>query len=213
MKAMVKKSLRYMSDQPKYILIAPPKGQEELGTYIKWVESNGFSAVILEEGAQNISGPLLLCGGADLGVNPTRDQRELEWIQMALDADQPIIGVCRGMQVLNHFFGGKVSSIVDSIVEDHRSDDFTEDVDHSERISQYHWVMDLNNNMQQVNSRHHQYCETVAKNFTVTHLSFGCGYIPEAFEDLQHKIWAVQWHPERMESADNSYPLDKLKVA
>jgi gamma-glutamyl-gamma-aminobutyrate hydrolase PuuD len=73
--------------------------------------------------------------------------------------------------------------------------------------------MDLNNNMQQVNSRHHQYCETVAKNFTVTHLSFGCGYIPEAFEDLQHKIWAVQWHPERMESADNSYPLDKLKVA
>ena len=152
-----------MSDQPKYILIAPPKGQEELNTYIKWVESNGFSAVILEEGAQDISGPLLLCGGADLGVNPARDKRELEWIQMALDADQPIIGVCRGMQVLNHFFGGKVSSIVDSIVEDHRSDDFTEDVDHSERISQYHWVMDLNNNMQQAVSYTHLTLPTILR--------------------------------------------------
>ena len=29
-------------------------------------------------------------------------------------------------------------------------------------------------------------------------------------EDLDKKIWAVQWHPEKMESEDNEYPLGKL---
>lgn len=194
----------------RYILIAPPKGKLELKSYIDWVEDMGFNAVVLEDDHQNIDGPLLLCGGADLGVNPTRDERELRWLQNALEHGQPIIGVCRGMQLLNHFFGGKIETISDSIVEDHRSDDFTDDEDHTERLSQYHWVMDLDQNMFRVNSRHHQYCSKVAENFKVTHMSFGCGYIPEAFEDTKRKIWAVQWHPERMESADNMYPLNKL---
>jgi putative glutamine amidotransferase len=201
-----------MSHQLKHILIAPPKGQEELNNYIKWVESNGFTATILTEDTQDISGPLLLCGGADLGVNPTRDQLESGWIQMALENGQPIVGVCRGMQILNHFFGGKISTIMDVIVEDHSSDDFTKDVDHSERLSQYHWVLDLDGNMLIVNSRHHQYCETIANNFSITHISFGCGYIPEAIVDLKHKIWAIQWHPERFECTDNSYPLNQLKA-
>ena len=194
----------------KYILIAPPKGKADLKSYVDWVEDMGFDPVVLEDDHQKIDGPLLLCGGADLGVNLARDERELRWLQNALENGQPIIGVCRGMQLLNHYFGGKVETIWDSIVEDHRSDDFTDDEDHTERLSQYHWVMDLDQNMFSVNSRHHQYCSEVAENFKVTHMSFGCGYIPEAFEDKKRKIWAVQWHPERMESADNMYPLNKL---
>ena len=54
------------------------------------------------------------------------------------------------------------------------------------------------------------YQKKVADNFKVTHMSFDAGYIPEAFEDTDLKIWAVQWHPERDESADNTYPLDKI---
>jgi gamma-glutamyl-gamma-aminobutyrate hydrolase PuuD len=34
--------------------------------------------------------------------------------------------------------------------------------------------------------------------------------IVEGFEDLENQIWAVQWHPEKMESENNEYPLDKL---
>ena len=51
--------------------------------------------------------------------------------------------------------------------------------------------------MFEVNSRHHQWCSSVAENFKVTFISFDGGYIPEAFEDEDKKIIAVQWHPER----------------
>jgi len=53
--------------------------------------------------------------------------------------------------------------------------------------------------MFEVNSRHHQWCSSVADNFKVICMSFDGGYIPEAFEDDSLKIIAVQWHPERQE--------------
>jgi gamma-glutamyl-gamma-aminobutyrate hydrolase PuuD len=61
-----------------------------------------------------------------------------------------------------------------------------------------------------VNSRHHQYCSEIAPNFKVTHRAFG-NLVPEGIEDVDNKIWAVQWHPEREESDDNVYPLNMLK--
>ena len=70
-----------------------------------------------------------------------------------------------------------------------------------------HLVEDQTGYSTRVNSRHHQHCETLAANFTITHTG---GNIIEGIEDLDRQIWAVQWHPERMESDDNLYPLDKL---
>lgn len=193
------------------IYIAPPKGDIEKQTYIDWVESFGFEPVFLDLRYKRISGPLLLCGGTDVGRNPKRDQKETDWIKMALEAKQPIIGICRGMQILNQYFGGQVEDLADYMVEYHRLDEFSEDEDHSERVSQFHYVKNLNEELFEVNSRHHQWCSKIADNFKVTHLSLDGGYIPEGFEDPELKIWAVQWHPERIESADNIYPLDKIK--
>jgi gamma-glutamyl-gamma-aminobutyrate hydrolase PuuD len=195
----------------KYILIAPPKGDTELETYIEWVERNGFIPVVLEDECQNIDGPLLLCGGSDIGVNVKRDQRELRWIELALENNQPIIGICRGMQIINHYFGGDVENISEHYVDDHQSENFADDSDHSARKSHFHWVMDLDGARFRVNSRHHQVCSFVPENLVPTHMSLGSGYLIEGFEDLKRKIWAVQWHPERMESMNNVYPLNKLK--
>lgn len=181
------------------IFIAPPRGQIEGQIYIDWVKSFGYSPVLLDLRFKKINAPLLLCGGADIGKNKERDQREIDWIRMALESNQPIIGVCRGMQILNHYFGGKVSDLEDWAVEFHRSDEFSDDVDHSERVSQFHYIKNLNDTIFQVNSRHHQWCSTIANNFKVTHISFGADYIPEAIEDKKRKIIAVQWHPERIE--------------
>lgn len=191
------------------ILIAPTKNTTDLESYIKWVEHYGFTAQILKEDSE-IDAPLLLCGGADIGKNSQRDMIELEWIRMAIKANQPIIGICRGMQILNYHFGGMVESLDEAINEDHTCDDFTDDNNHVNRISHYHWVIDEDGRVDRVNSRHHQYCSEVADNFIVTHTSLGGGYIPEAIKDEKLKIWAVQWHPERFEMTDNSYPLNML---
>lgn len=193
------------------VLLAPPKGKLELESYITWLNQEGFDVDVLSEDAQVIYAPLILAGGADIGKNQERDTRELKWIKLAIEAEQPIIGICRGMQLLNHYFGGEVSNIDTTVCEDHTADNFETDEDHSSRISQYHWVMDLNGHMMSVNSRHHQYCSIVASNFKVPHVSSGLGYIPESIEDVKRNIWGVQWHPERYEIQDNNYPLDKLK--
>lgn len=193
------------------ICVAPTTGKSDLKTYINWLKINGWKPVILKKTQTEINLPLLLCGGSDIGVNLERDSRELGWIKSALLNKQPIIGICRGMQLLNYYFGGKVSDIPDLIVEDHQSGDFSKDDDHNERLSQKHWVKNLDNFTFYVNSRHHQYCSEVAPNFRVTHISLDIGYIVEGIDDLERSIWSVQWHPERMESQDNIYPLNMLK--
>ena len=187
------------------VYLAPPKGPSEKTAFIEWLTRYGFQPEVLD--GQPITGPLILAGGADIGKDKSRDIREFRWIQEAITNKLPIIGVCRGMQILNHFFGGVVENIDDEIVEAHAAADFSDNVSHATRPSQQHIITDRDGNTTTVNSRHHQYCAKVADNFTVTHIGGG---IPEAIVDESRKIWAVQWHPERAESEDNLYPLDKL---
>jgi gamma-glutamyl-gamma-aminobutyrate hydrolase PuuD len=192
------------------VLVAPPKGKLEKETYINWLNINGFTSIILDDSITNIDAPLLLCGGADIGVNTKRDNLEIKWIESALKNNQPIIGICKGMQILNFYFGGKVSNLPKNISEIHTIDIFKDDEDHSQRISGFHNVIDINGNLTEVNSRHHQYCETIASNFNATHYSLDSDKIVEGIEDDEKRIWAVQWHPEYNKSTDNKYPLNKL---
>ena len=191
------------------VLVAPPKGKLEKVQYEAWLTTNGIQFKWLTKRDTKIDRPLILCVGADIGKDVDRDALEFYWIEMALEAKQPIIGVCRGMQILNYYFGGLVKDLDGKLVESHSADDFSEAEDHVGKRSQYHNVFDQDGNQMQVNSRHHQYCAVIASNFIATHWTKGRQVI-EGFADPEQQIWAVQWHPERAESDDNSYPLDKL---
>ena len=196
-----------MIKAPK-VLVAPPYGELEKQMYREWLTEHGFKPYFLGSECKNIDAPLILCGGVDIGKNPERDSREIEWIQSALENEQPIIGICRGMQLLNHYFGGSVETLPESLVENHLNDVFDDDEDHSFRISEFHKVYDIDGGCTMVNSRHHQHCRWVELNFNITHRAED-GTV-EGIEDVSRKIWAVQWHPERDECEDNEYPLNKL---
>lgn len=191
------------------LYIAPPRGKLEKESYLNWATGLGFTPIWLDL-RRKVKGPLLLCGGADIGKDLERDKREYVWIKQALKDNHPIIGVCRGMQILNQYFGGKVEDLNYMIVEDHKSANFAENIDHSGKPSQFHIVEDINGNLTKVNSRHHQHCTNIPDNFKVTHISYPSNSIVEGFKDEELKIWAVQWHPERIESEDNDYPLSVL---
>lgn len=191
------------------IYVAPPRGIKEKEAIRLWLSHYNHEIIWLDL-RRKVKGPLLLCGGADIGKDEERDAKEFIWIKQALDSNNRILGICRGMQILNHYFGGKVEDLSDAIVEDHKSADFSENIDHSGKPSQFHAVEDLNGTLTKVNSRHHQHCNILADNFKATHLSYPIYDVVEGFEDLDKMIWAVQWHPEKMESEDNEYPLGKL---
>jgi len=191
------------------IYVAPPRGIQEKQDCFNWLTHYGHEVVWLDL-RRKVKGPLLLCGGADIGKDQERDDREDIWIKQTLADGYPIIGLCRGMQVLNSYFGGVVEDLSDLIVEDHKAADFSENTDHSGKPSQFHTVEDLDGKLINVNSRHHQHCSVIADNFKATHLSYPLYSVVEGFEDVDQRIWAVQWHPEKMESEDNEYPLNKL---
>jgi gamma-glutamyl-gamma-aminobutyrate hydrolase PuuD len=196
-----------MIKAPK-VLVAPPYGELEKQMYREWLIEHGFRPYFLGSECKNIDAPLILCGGADIGKNPIRDARECGWITSALENEQPIIGICRGMQLLNHYFGEPVENIPEPLLENHLNDTFDDDEDHSYRLSQFHQVYDIDGNLMEVNSRHHQHCRWVSLNFEITHRAED-GTV-EGIVDYKRNIWAVQWHPERGECQDNEYPLDKL---
>lgn len=54
---------------------------------------------------------LLLTGGEDLGSNPQRDATELTLLAHALSHELPILGICRGAQLLWTHFGGRLSPL------------------------------------------------------------------------------------------------------
>jgi len=52
---------------------------------------------------------IILTGGENIGKNPERDLTELNLIEYGIENKLPIFGVCRGMQIINNFFGGSLT--------------------------------------------------------------------------------------------------------
>lgn len=51
---------------------------------------------------------IILSGGDNMGKFPERDQTEINILEYAIKKNIPVLGVCRGMQIINHYFGGKI---------------------------------------------------------------------------------------------------------
>lgn len=58
---------------------------------------------------------VVLTGGDDLGADPARDADELALARAALAAGVPVLGVCRGLQVLAVSFGGMLRGDLDHV--------------------------------------------------------------------------------------------------
>ena len=157
---------------------------------------------------------LLLSGGADInplylkeeplrdlhGVDPYRDRQELLLVRLAADRQIPMLGICRGIQVMNAALGGTLYQDIYSQREEtrlkHSQDMPRESASHSVAIdpdSQLATIMGTTSLF--VNSFHHQAVHQPAPGFRVTALS--PDGIVEAMESTEYKsMIGVQWHPE-----------------
>jgi putative glutamine amidotransferase len=179
------------------------------GRYRDALEAAGAEVIALyptDRIPTNLDG-LVLSGGGDIaperygaedeaceGVSPERDQLEIAATRVAMERDVPILGICRGFQVLNVVRGGQL--IQD--VPDHNPEERTGLIPHEIQPPEGSLLAAATGGEPlSVNSRHHQAVtrETLGHGLTVTVEVDG---LVEAFEaDDQRWVVGVQWHPER----------------
>ncbi len=149
---------------------------------------------------------LVLCGGNDIGphyygedingavdIDDKRDEAEFKLAKAFIAAGKPILGICRGSQLLNIVFGGSLYQHI-ACAEMHKAHQEGDRI-HSVKAVGSHTVSKLYGTDFFVNSAHHQAVKKLGNELEVTLMSDD---IIEGFEHNKLPIIGVQWHPERM---------------
>lgn len=173
-----------------------------------------LSAVDPDEFARAVDG-LLLPGGGDLdpshyeeeprvengNIDPVADAFELALAKRFLEDGRPVLGICRGMQVLNVAAGG-------DLYQDLRAGLGTA-LEHAQKAPAWygtHWIETkpesrLREIVQlerlRVNSFHHQAVRRIAPGFAAS-AAAGDGVVEAIERPGEAFVLGVQWHPERM---------------
>ena len=181
------------------------------GAGMRWVELNDPEQAVQD--ALTCDG-LLLPGGGDMDPkfygqaripacgepNLLRDAAEPLLLRAFLAADKPVLGICRGIQVMNAVLGGDLYQDIKPF----------EHLPHNGHWAKVHTVTIrrgtllsriLGQDTVLVNSQHHQAVDRVAPGFTLAALSEDG--IVEAIEKPDARFClGVQWHPEWLSDAD-----------
>jgi putative glutamine amidotransferase len=170
---------------------------------------------LIQEYLETIDG-LILTGGPDIhpslygqppkeGLKETvikRDRFELQLLKTALATNTPVLGICKGIQLINVFFGGQLyqdlSNERESTINHRGSFKDKTKVIHEvtfEEGSILHQV--FHKRTLAVNSFHHQGISILGENLTPIAFSED-GLIEGVIYDKKPMILGVQWHPEMM---------------
>ncbi len=192
--------------QSKYI-----ESLARAGARMRWVELSDPEQAVQD--ALTCDG-LLLPGGGDMDPkfygqaripacgepNLLRDAAEPLLLRAFLAADKPVLGICRGIQVMNAVLGGDLYQDIKPF----------EHLPHNGHWAKVHTVTVrrgtllsriLGQDTVLVNSQHHQAVDRVAPGFTLAALSEDG--IVEAIEKPDAGFClGVQWHPEWLSDAD-----------
>ena len=192
--------------QSKYI-----ESLARAGAGMRWVDLSDPEQAVQD--ALTCDG-LLLPGGGDMDPkfygqaripacgepNLLRDAAEPLLLRAFLAADKPVLGICRGIQVMNAVLGGDLYQDIKPF----------EHLPHNDHWAKVHTVTVrrgtllsriLGQDTVLVNSQHHQAVDRVAPGFTLAALSEDG--IVEAIEKPDAGFClGVQWHPEWLSDAD-----------
>ena len=149
----------------------------------------------------NISG-MILTGGNDLfsqsnnELSKLRDIHEKKCINYAIEKSIPIIGICRGMQIIAEYFGSTLKKVNNHVSSRHKFS-----------VCKKNRFSDLFSNVNEVNSFHHYGIEKLGKELDIIGRAPEDGQI-EAISHNKHKIIAYMGHPER----ETPFNTDQCKI-
>ena len=202
---------------------APGKFQVN-ATYVNAVRDAGGTPLILpavgndpalaEEYIDMLDG-ILFAGGEDISsylfgedpcrfvdyISSERDCLEFALVKLADERHMPMIGICRGHQVLNVVFGGNLYQDLPSQKPEglmcHKQDmAIRSELTHSVNVVPGSFCEMFGPEPLFVNTYHHQAVKDVAPDFTVS--AVAPDGVIEAIESEKHNCKSVQWHPEEL---------------
>lgn len=178
--------------------------EERYVNYRRAVEAAGGRAVFAgASGPDAACGGLLLPGGGDLepwrygqpntasrGLEPERDAAELALLERFTAAGKPVLGICRGLQTINVFFGG-------TLVQDLPGHGTLDGADrlHPVRTAPS-FLSGICGADAVVNSAHHQAADRLGQGLEA--VQWAPDGVVEALSHRTLPVWGVQWHPERL---------------
>lgn len=192
--------------KPK-ILLAANLNKE---TYIEAVEKNGGVATAVYCPKIDLSyDGLILCGGCDTGpkyygeeidgavnIDLERDETEIAVAKAYIKAGKPVMGICRGHQLINIILGGTLHQHIPNYLE-HQPQTTEQKIFHGAKSEIGSLVEKFYGKEFAVNSYHHQAVKELGNGLKATAMSEDNTVI-EAFEHEALPIFGFQWHPERM---------------
>ena len=208
--------------------------------YVRAVEAAGGVPIVLPPQRESIDellaviDGLLLSGGPDVdparygdnyvhpatyGIDPDRDQFEIDLFDSALRRGIPTFGICRGIQVMNVALGGTLIQDVStehpgaSDVGHRQHERGLEDsaVGHALSAVELTPLPIFGNNDLGVNSFHHQAIRDIAADLMPVAYSPD-GLVEAVVMRENPEVFGVQWHPELMFERDNAHlrPFTRL---
>ena len=202
--------------------------------YVDWLKGNDDIEIVTLSAKDNNSNELndcdalVLSGGTDIDPvfyggllhypkapehwNRDRDVFELSLLRSALNQSKPVLGICRGMQLINVAFHG---TLVQNLgIELNKIHEGNPDKLHTVNIDEGSILYEIAGaGKSEVNSAHHQSVDKPGEELVITaHSEEGVAEAVE-WKDATGKsfLLAVQWHPERMFKIQlENTPLSKM---
>lgn len=185
-------------------------GEETLlKNYVAALKAAGLCPVVSDEiGESMCCAGLLLCGGGDSDpdlygqndlfcrkVDLERDLKELRLARRFAAARRPILGICRGHQLLNFAFGGDLYQHLPHA--ERHTDLGDRDQLHDTYIEPNSFLAELYGPSARVTSAHHQAVGRLAPRFRA--IQWTADGVVEAMVHETLPIIGLQWHPERQD--------------
>lgn len=176
----------------------------------------------------NLIDGLIVTGGQDVSpslygeephpklgeLDPVRDEMETALIKEAVRQNKPVLGICRGLQLINAVYGGTLYQDLSQNSEisvQHRQETKLTLPSHHVTIEKDSWLHSILGDKLFVNTSHHQAIKELAPDFKAIAHSAGDPLI-EAAEHKDAPIYGIQWHPEMLLLGDDHASLELFKA-